>query len=221
MRKAHAIASGITPVLLLLLFAIPGKTVAQQSAAAPQTHTPPEVAVVPVAEVVTQATEVSNLLRTLSTKLAPSPEIDTIHKMLPEVSGTLDLEIAATINSLQKQPSLALLQTQQQLWQRRQLQTTGWLHVLTGQATHLQDISTRLAELLQTWTATRAAAQLAQAPEPILQQIDATLAARRHRRLSAQRTVGLDLQRRGARGGAVRVCWRRLPSCSSRRQPAC
>jgi hypothetical protein len=87
--------------------------------------------------VATQATEVSNLLRTLRAQFAPSPAIETIQNGLPEVSRTIELELAATINILQQQPTLEALQTQQQLWQRRQLQTAGWLNVLTGQATQI------------------------------------------------------------------------------------
>jgi hypothetical protein len=96
MRKAYAIACGVTPVLLLLLCAVPGTAVAQQNAALQQTEpqktpAPPPRAVIPVAEVATQATGVSNLLRTLSAQFAPSPAIETIHKVLPEVSGTVAL----------------------------------------------------------------------------------------------------------------------------------
>jgi potassium-dependent mechanosensitive channel len=200
MRKAHALVSGITPVLLLLLFAVHHTVVAQQSATPPQTHAPPAVAVISVAEVATQATEVADLLRTWGAKLAPSPEIDTIRRILPEVSTTIGLELAATVNSLQQRLALEALQTQQQLWQRRQLQMTGWLHVLTERATQLQEMSNRLAGLQKTWTASRAAAQLAQAPEPIWQQIDATLAAiaATQTPLQAQRTAVLDLQSRVA-----------------------
>jgi hypothetical protein len=38
----------------------------------------------PVAEAATQARGVANLLRTVSARFAPSPEIDTTHKVLPE-----------------------------------------------------------------------------------------------------------------------------------------
>src|SRR5262249_51533987 len=148
----------------------------------------------------TQATEVSQLLRTLSAQVVPSPAIDTIHRVLPEASGTIDLELAATSTMLQGQPTLDVLQTQQQLWQRRQLQTTGWLHVLTGQPTPLQEVGHRLTDLHTTWPAPRAAALPAQAPAPILQQIDATLAAiaAAQTPLGAQRVVVLDLQSRVA-----------------------
>jgi potassium-dependent mechanosensitive channel len=194
MRKTCAMAGGITTVLLLLLGVVPGTVAAQQSAESQQTPASAPGAVIPVAEVAAQATEVTTLLRTLRAQVVPSPAIDTIHRVLPEVSGTIGLELAATSTMLQGQPALEVLQTQQQLWQRRHLQTTGWLHVLTGQATHLQEVGHRLTALHTTWTATRTAAQ--QAPEPILQQIDATLAAIAavQAPLEAQRVAVLDLQ---------------------------
>jgi small-conductance mechanosensitive channel len=81
---------------------------------------------------------------------------------------------------------------------------TGWLHVLTERATRLQEVEHRLTDLHATWSATRTAAQQAQAPEPVLQQIDATLAAivAAQTPLEAQRVVVLDLQSRIAHEAA-------------------
>jgi hypothetical protein len=200
MRQTPAMACGITTVLLLLLCVIPG-TVAVQTSAEPQsTAAPPPHGVIPVAEVATRATEMTTLLRTWNVQVVPSPAIDTIHKVLPEASGTIDLELAVTSTLLQGQPTLEVLQNQQQLWQRRHLQTLGWLHVLTERASQLQQVVQRLTDLHTTWIATRAAAQLAQAPEPLFQQIDATLAALAAAQtpLQAQRTAALDLQSRVA-----------------------
>src|SRR5215475_13991270 len=177
MHKTSAMACGITTGLLLLLCVVPGTATAQPSAASQQTPASSPGTVIPVAEVATQATEVSKLLRTLSAQVVPSPAIDTIDRVLPEASGTIDLELAATSTMLQGQPTLELLQTQQQLWQRRQQQMAGSLHVLTERATRLQEVGHRLTDLHATWSVTRTAAQQAQAPEPVLQQIDATLAA--------------------------------------------
>ena len=101
-------ASGITTMLLLLLFAVPGTAAAQQSTKHQNTPTPLPHAGISVAEVVTQATEVTKLLRTWSAQVVPSPAIDTIHKVLPEASGTIDLKLAATSTMLQGQPTLEL-----------------------------------------------------------------------------------------------------------------
>jgi small-conductance mechanosensitive channel len=156
--------------------------------------------VIPVTEVAMQATEVATLLRTLRAQAVPSPTIDTIHRVLPEASGTMALALAATSTMLQGQPTLETLQTQQQLWQRRHQQLTGWLHVVTARATRLQEVGQRLTALHTTWTATHTAAQQTQAPAPILQQIDATLVAIAAAQMpvEAQRTAVLDLQSRVA-----------------------
>ena len=53
----------------------------------------------------------------------------------------------------------------------------GWLNALTAQATKLQDALNQLGDQQKLWSATRASAQDATAPGPIVQQIDATLAA--------------------------------------------
>src|SRR5215471_17068101 len=117
-RTTYTLACGITTVLLLLGSG-PGRPAAQPYAAPPQAPGAPPGAVIPVEEVATQATEVSQLLRTLSTQVVPSPAIGTINKGLPEVSGTIDLELAATSTMLRGQPTLEALQTQEQFWQRR------------------------------------------------------------------------------------------------------
>jgi small-conductance mechanosensitive channel len=196
MRKTHALAAGAALVFLLLRLAMAGNAAEQKVTEAPKPPAPPAPGVIPVAEVAARSTEVTNLLRSFDTKFAPSSEIETIAKSIPDFNQLIELEIAATMNILDEQPSLELLQTQQQLWQRRQLQTTGWLNALTARATELQAAQTRLAELRKTWTDTRAAAQAAKAPDPILQQIDATRASLEAAQapLQKQRVAVLDLQ---------------------------
>ena len=153
-------------------------------------------AAVPVAEVATRAAELATLLRGLQTRLAPSPELEIIRKSLPALRQLIDLELAAAKTILQAQPSLDMLQAQQQLWQQRQLQTTTWLTALTLRATHLEQALAHLANLRKTWLETRTAAQASKAPEPILAQIETalTIIELTERPLLAQRTAVLDLQ---------------------------
>ena len=159
---------------------------------------PPEV--IPVAEIATQAMEVSNLLGTITAGFASSPETEAIRKSLPEMRGQIDRAMVRSISALQEQPTLATLQMQQQLWQRIQIETTGWLNKLTEQATRFQDALNRLADLQKTWSSTRAAVQASKQPGPVLQQINTTLAAiaAAQEPLQAQRTAVLDLQSRVA-----------------------
>jgi X-X-X-Leu-X-X-Gly heptad repeat protein len=189
----------------LVLSVVSGQS-AEPTAAEPQKAEAPKApaaappAVIPIAEIATRAMEVSNLLGTITAGFASSPEIDAIRKSLPEMRGQIDREVVKSISALQGQPTLATLQMLQQLWQRMQIETTGWLNTLTEQATRLQDGLNRLADLQKNWSSTRAAVQAAKQPGPVLQQINATLAAiaAAQEPLQAQRTAVLELQSRVA-----------------------
>jgi potassium-dependent mechanosensitive channel len=124
-----------------------------------------------------QATQVGDLLRSFTTNLAPGSEIETIRQFVPQLSVDIALELKNTTNLLKEQPALETLEAQEQIWQQRQLQLTGWLNVLTRRATKLQVALTQLKTLQETWARTRDVEQSAKAPPSILQQIDVTLAA--------------------------------------------
>jgi len=160
---------------------------------------PPAPATIPLADIATRATEVSNLLGNL-TATAPNAQIESIAKTLPELSEKLDAQFLATTKMLEAAPTLETLQNEQQQWQSAQLQSTGWLNALTLQATKLQDSLNQLAELEKLWNSSRTSAQAANAPGPILQQIDATLTAitAAQAPLQAQRAGILNLQSRVA-----------------------
>ena len=81
-------------------------------------------------------------------------------------------------------------------WRRQR-----WLSRLTAQATKLEAALTQLGDLQKTWSSTRAAAQETKAPDPILQQIDATLTAitAAQGQIQSERTALLNLQSRVAR----------------------
>ncbi|MCJ7707470.1 MAG: hypothetical protein MUO38_07610, partial [Anaerolineales bacterium] len=171
------------------------KTTTPQKAPAPQA---PES--IPLADIATRATEVSNLLRHVNTLLDPSPQIETIQKLLPEASRNIELEFSETKKVLQGQPTLAALQSGQQLWEKRQLEMTAWLNLLTKRATQLETALNQLAELEKMWSHTLDAAKAPRAPEPILQQIDATIAGVEtvQTPIQTQLSAVLDLQSRVA-----------------------
>jgi potassium efflux system protein len=177
----------------------------QETTKPPKAPAPPSSAAIPVAEVATRATEASNLLRALNTQLAPSPEIETIRKGLPEVGKDMLLELHWTRTILAAQPSLETIQTQQNLWQRRQLHLSKWLNLLTQRATQLQEALNRLADLEKTWSQTLEAAQASKAPGPTLQEIKTVLTAVEGAQtpLQAQRTDLIDLQSRVAQQVAL------------------
>ena len=161
---------------------------------------PAAPAAIPVADIATRATELSNLLVTLTASAAAGANIGSIAKMLPDMSEKLDRQLAATTKTLDAEPSLDTLQSLQQDWQRRELATKGWLSQLTAQAIKLEEALTQLGDLQKTWGSTRAAAQETKAPDPILQQIDATLTAITvaQGKIQSERTALLELQSRVA-----------------------
>jgi small-conductance mechanosensitive channel len=163
-------------LLALLLFAsvVSGGAAEQKAAEAPK---PPSPAAIPVEEVAAQAAAIGNLIRGFAANLAPDGEIEPIRKLIPQVSAELALELKSTMSILNQQPALETLESQEQIWQQRQLQLTAWLNVLTRRATRLQVALNQLKRLQETWIRTREVEGAANAPPPILQQIDATLAA--------------------------------------------
>ena len=160
------------------------------------TAPPPTSTAIPVAQVATRAAEVPALLRALTGPLAPSVEIEAIRRDLADLRAQIDLELPEMVRILRDQPTLDVLQAQQQTWQRRELLAKAWLNVLTRRATLLQDALNRLAEIRGTWRRTRDEAKASRAPGPILLQIDGVLAAidAAEAPLRAQRTAVLDLQ---------------------------
>jgi potassium efflux system protein len=174
---------------------------AEQKAPAPQKIPASEApTTIPTAEVATRATEASNLLNTFQSVVAPTPQIDKIQKELPAISREIELGFWETKGVLQEQPTLAMLQREQQLWEKRQIELTRWLNILTKRAAQLQGALGQLSDLEKLWNQTRMDAEATKAPGPILQQIDSTLTEVRavQTPLQAQRTALLDLQSRVA-----------------------
>ena len=185
---------------VLFLLPAPGETAAQTPPASGQAAAPPPSTAIPPAEIAARAAEIPDLLRTLTTTLAPGPAMATIQQSLPEFSGQTEREFAATLSALQEQPTLETLEAQQQLWQRRQFQATDWLHLLTQRAGDLETGLNRLTDLQGTWSRTLDAAQATLAPAPIIQQIETAQAAIKAAQgaLQAQQDTVLDLQSRVA-----------------------
>jgi potassium efflux system protein len=202
LRGALGRSVGVSILVLAALGSLPSVralAAEQKTAEAPKPASPPPVAI-PLADIATRATEVSNLLVIMTTSAAASADIESIAKTLPDISEKLDRQLAATTKSLKAEPSLDTLQSLQQDWQRRELETRGWLSQLTAHATKLQEALTQLGDLQKSWSSTRAAAQEAKAPDQILQQIDATLTAitAAQEKIQSERTALLNLQSRVA-----------------------
>ena len=166
----------------------------------PKSAPAPPSDAIPVAEVATRAAQVPNLLRSITEPLAAGAELGAemvlIRKRVPELRQQIDLEVAAASTILQAEPTLDMIQAQQQVWQQKLLQTNEWLRLLTHRTSLLQAALNRLADLQKTWQQTLEVSKAASAPGPVLAQIDAVLADVDAARtpLAAERTVVLDLQ---------------------------
>src|ERR1700745_605727 len=116
---------------LLSFLAVPSNAAEQkiaETSKAPTSATlvPSPPSGIPVEEIAMQATQVGDLLRGFTRNLAARNEIEAIQKFLPPVSVDISLELKSTANILKEQPSLEMLQAQEQIWQQRQSQLTIW-----------------------------------------------------------------------------------------------
>jgi small-conductance mechanosensitive channel len=190
--------TGVLMALAVILVPVPGSGAARATDPVAPATAPPAVpaAGIPMAEVVTRAAQLPDILQTLTDAMAPSAELERIRQRLPELRQLFDLELANVGTLLRSQPALDLLQAHQQLWHRRQLEAGRWLSMLTLRATHLQKTLGRLTEVETTWRQTLDAAGAAAAPHQLLAQINEALAAIDAARasLEAERTAVLQLQ---------------------------
>jgi len=124
-----------------------------------------------------QAMQVDNVIRGFATNLADTEGFESIEKFLPQVRANLALELKSTTAILKEQPAPETLQSQEEMWQQRQLQLREWLNVLTARTAKLQVALTELRKLHDVWTRPRDTEEAVSGPDPIRQQINRTLAA--------------------------------------------
>jgi hypothetical protein len=90
------------------------KPVTTPKPAPPEPAAPAPPAVIPLADIAARATEVSNLLSSLTTAAAPNAQIENIAKSIPDLGEKLDAQFAATTTALEAEPTLKTLQSLQQ-----------------------------------------------------------------------------------------------------------
>ncbi|PQP35564.1 hypothetical protein C6A37_01770 [Desulfobacteraceae bacterium SEEP-SAG9] len=182
--------------VVLFLTAGPGGSFGQTPTGSQHTATPPAATAIAPEEVAVRSSEVTTLLITFSEKFTFSPEIEKIKQRFPEISRKIDREAIETAASLGGQPSLVAFEVQRALWQRRLIQVSTWLTLLTQRAVELQEDLDHLSQLKATWTQTRNITQAGQAPGIVLHQIKAVLASieTAHMPLKTQEKAVLDLQ---------------------------
>ncbi len=156
---------------------------------------------IPIPEIATRAEEVAVLLRNIETLLAPDADIEAIRQRLPELTGQINARLQETTQSLEGHPSIEALDALFTSWQRIRSELAKALERLTQRATRLEDELERLAGILGIWKRTRADAAASKAPGPVLERIDALLAAipQAQKRLREERSAVLVLQDQVAR----------------------
>jgi potassium efflux system protein len=179
----------------------PSKVGPEAKAVPEKSSTPAAPAVISVPDIASKATEVTNLIRDINTKVAPSGLIESLATLLPQKAGIISRQLSETKRILQSEPTLAVIQSQQQIWQQMQGDIGIWLQVLTKRATLIRESLNQLMILEETWTKTLNTAVTANAPQPILQQIKEVIAAISAEKgpLEEQRTAVLDLQSKVAK----------------------
>ena len=85
-------------------------------------------AAIPLPDVAKRSIGVTNLLRSIKTRLTRSAEIEDIRIQLPGVSGTVDEQFVTTRSFIQDWVSFEVLQAQQQIWEetQRHMSPHGW-----------------------------------------------------------------------------------------------
>jgi potassium-dependent mechanosensitive channel len=184
-NRPHFLWVQLIVVVLFVLASSPRGNTAEQGTAepskttgipsSPTTRGPP--AAIPLEEVASQAMQVDILIRGFAPNLADNTAVETIAKFLPQLHANLILELKSTTAILKEQPGPETLQSQEEIWQQRHLQLREWLNVLTVRTTKLQAALTQFKNLQDVWSRTRDTEEAANAPDPILQQINRTLAA--------------------------------------------
>jgi potassium-dependent mechanosensitive channel len=172
------------------------KTLADKNEAPKKTPVPETPEAIPVAEVAAKTADATNLVRDIQTKLTPSELTESIGSLLPRKVEQVSRQLNDTRKTLQGEPTLSVLQNQQQLWQQTQGDINIWLQVLTKRATLIRENLTELEALEAIWSKTLGEAIKGNAPQPILQQIRGVIesVSTEKASLETQRTAVLDLQ---------------------------
>ncbi|GAB6191062.1 mechanosensitive ion channel family protein [Desulfocastanea catecholica] len=212
MTRQGCVALGF---LLVLLFVAQTKVGAEpqdppsSTATSPpeQTSAPmvgqPDSLVIPMADISMQAAQVSDLLRTFEEYLAPGAQLDAIINSFSESTAQIESDLNKSMSVLDGQLVLTKLQAQGQLWQQWQSKYTGWLKVFSKRSTQLQMKLTELDDLDKVWAETLVSAQNSEAPEPIIQQISATIDSIRGLRTSVKNQLDLVLDLQSRVGGEL------------------
>ena len=210
-RPASAWSPSIACVRSLVVVVLAGASFAPWGSAPPPTYAqparqgaPPVAAPatpIPVPEIAQRAEEVATLLRQTAERVATDPEVQDVDTRLPAASEWIRSRLVATARTLNWSPSASALADLSDSWMLMRSQLAGWNDTLTKRATQLERDLSQLEALRATWSNSRTEALGSQVPAPVLERINATLAAITTARegVADQRKRVLNLQDRTAR----------------------
>ena len=139
---------------------------------------PPTVVPIPVPEIAERAAGVMALLRQSEARFADDPRLQEVENRLPEASGWIRPRLIGTTQVLVSSPSPSALATLTDSWVLMRSTLVSWNQALARLALELERELSQLEALRATWSASRADVSVSPAvPEPVLDRIDATLAA--------------------------------------------
>jgi small-conductance mechanosensitive channel len=151
-----------------------------QPAAAPQTQqkkaVQPTVTPIPVPEIAQRAEQVPPALRSVE-QIATGSDVQDIEAQLPAAAAWIRGRLMGTTQALASSPSANALATLTDSWRVMRSRLATWNDTLTRRATPLAQGAEQLEVMRTTWLASRAKALESRAPAPVIERIDATLAA--------------------------------------------
>ena len=137
----------------------------------------PPVLPIPIPEIAQRAEEVAALLRQSAERLAADSPVTDIEHRLPDASEWIRVRLVATAQALDSSPSVSGLATLSDSWNLMRGRLAEWNQALTRRATDLERELSQIELVRDTWSVSRNDASASGAPSPVLDRIDATLAA--------------------------------------------
>src|SRR3989442_1075925 len=204
-RETRRRAAGVRGLVVVALAGValvswgsaPPPTSAQpapQAAQRPQ----PAVTPIPVPEIAQRAEDVAGLLRQSAERLAKDPEVQDVEDRLRAASEWISDRLVSTTPTVNSLPSSSVLDNLSDSWMVMRSELAGWNDTLTRRATQLERDLSQLDELRATWSASQSEMSASDVPAPVLERINATLAAIVAARMSVEgeRSRVLHLQDR-------------------------
>src|SRR5438552_2724049 len=151
---------------------------AQPAASQTQQKEPvqPAVVPIPVPEIAQRAEQVPPALRSVE-QIATGSDVQDIEAQLPAAAAWIRGRLMGTTQALASSPSANALATVTDSWRVMRSRLVTWNDTLTRRATQLAQGAEQLEVMRATWGASRAKALESRAPAPVIERIDATLAA--------------------------------------------